>query len=174
MSPCLGYLQRNFAQMALFSPSAPPGPLNVSFRQTQAVCYIGLWYVGGNRYDSDGEVSSGTDPNYSIFAIAISMYLLLSIAAADLCGGWALALEGRGSDDFVWFTRRRIFGFCLFGTFFLLVGASIRVLFYSSIENVELILGAAAVLFVADVVSVWRGVCPSASSENVQGEYTKT
>lgn len=86
------------------------------------------------------------------------MYLLLSIAAADLCGGWALILEGRGSDDFVWLTPRRIFGVFLLGTFFALVGASIRVLFYSSVENVELVLGAAAVLFIADVVSLWRHV----------------
>ena len=119
------------------------------------MCYAGLWYVGGNRYDSDGEVSSSeTDPDYSIFAIAVSMYLLVSIAAADLCGGWALVLEGRGSDDFAWFTPRRVFGVSLIVVFVLLVGASIRVLFYSSIENVELVLGAAAVLFVADVVRV--------------------
>lgn len=102
------------------------------------------------------------------------MYLLLSIAAADLCGGWALALEGRGSGDFAWFTRRRVFGVSLIVVFVLLVGASIRVLFYSSIENVELVLGAAAVLFVADVVSVGREESTSVMEIGVQGEFRVT
>eukprot|EP00752_Nemacystus_decipiens_P011483 g10195.t1 len=109
---------------------------------TQAVLYSGLWYVGGNRYDPD---DAGSSPEYSIFAVAGSMYLMLSIPAADLCGGCALVLEQKG------WTWRRAFGVCLVGTFLLLVGASIRVLFYSSIENVELVLGSAAVLFIADV-----------------------
>ena len=81
------------------------------------------------------------------------MYLLLSIAAADLCGSCALIFEGWYLDNFVWFTWKRVFGAFMLGTFFLLVGASIRVLFYTSVENVELVLGAAAVLFIADVVS---------------------
>lgn len=41
----------------------------------------------------------------------------------------------------------------LLGTFITLLGASIRVLFYSSFENADLVIGAAAVLFIADVVS---------------------
>lgn len=49
--------------------------------------------------------------------------------------------------------RRRIFGFALLATFLTLVGASIRVLFQLSFENVEVVIGAATVLFVADVVS---------------------
>lgn len=81
------------------------------------------------------------------------MYLLLSIAAADLWGGLALVLERRGSGDFVLLTPRRIFGACLLLTFGTLIGASTRVLFYSSSEDVHLVLEAAAVLFIADVVS---------------------
>ncbi|CAM9467011.1 unnamed protein product [Ectocarpus fasciculatus] len=63
----------------------------------------------------------------------------------------ALVLEGRGSGNFVWRSRRRFFGACLLVTFGSLVVASTRVLFYSSFENVDLLLSAAAVLFVADV-----------------------
>lgn len=80
------------------------------------------------------------------------MYLLLSIAAADLWAGCALLKEGRGSGGNS-FRGRKVFGLCLVGTFVTLIGASIRVLFYSSFENVELVIGAAAVLFIADVVS---------------------
>ena len=80
------------------------------------------------------------------------MYLILSIAAADVWCGCALIFEGRGSGFFL-FTRRRVFGVFLLATFILLVGASIRVLFYSADQDVQLVLGAAAVLFIADVVS---------------------
>lgn len=100
-------------------------------------------------------VKVGADgiPDYSILAIAGAMYLLLSIAAADLWAGCALFVEGRGSGG-NWFWRRKAFGVCLVGTFMALIGASIRVLFYSSYEDVEWVLGAAAVLFIADVVSL--------------------
>ncbi|CAB1100999.1 unnamed protein product [Ectocarpus sp. CCAP 1310/34] len=115
-----------------------------------AICYAGLWYVGGNQF-TEGDTSSET-VDYSILAIAVSMYLLLSIAVADLCGGSALVVEGRGSgDDFVWFTGRRLFGVFLVVTFLTLIGASVRVLFFSSQDNVTLVIGAAAVLFIADV-----------------------
>lgn len=86
-------------------------------------------------------------------AISVAMYLLVSIVAADLWGGLALVLEGRGSSEgFTWLTARRVYGACLLTTFGALVGASTRVLFYSSFENVDWVLGAAAVLFIADVV----------------------
>ncbi|CAN0359830.1 unnamed protein product [Ectocarpus sp. 12 AP-2014] len=117
---------------------------------TQAICYAGLWYVGGNKF-TESDTSSET-VDYSILAIAVSMYLLLSIAVADLCGGCALVVEGRGSgDEFVWFTGRRLFGVFLVVTFLTLIGASVRVLFFSSEDNVNLVIGAAAVLFIADV-----------------------
>lgn len=105
-------------------------------------------FAGGVNVSTEGA------PDYSILAIAGAMYLLITIAAADLWAGCALCVEGRGSGG-SWFWRRKAFGVCLVGTFIALIGASIRVLFYSSFENLELVLGAAAVLFVADVVS-WQ------------------
>lgn len=109
-------------------------------------------------------VAPSSDPedvrDYSIFAASGSMYLLLSIAATDLWACLALIFEGRSPYSaagrpgaaFVWMTRRRAFGFALLGTFLTLVGASIRVLFQLSFENVDVVIGAATVLFVADVV----------------------
>ncbi|CAM9740104.1 unnamed protein product [Pylaiella littoralis] len=94
------------------------------------------------------------------------MYLLLSIAAADLWSGIALVLEGRGSGNFVWFQPRRIFGVCLLITFGALLVASMRVLFSSSFENADLVLGAAAVLFIADIDE--KGMVPLS---NVGGEW---
>lgn len=140
--------------------------LHPSFRRvlfiskSQAVCYAGLWAITGNQPPTQSQTSSIDDAydsdgsrDYSILAIAGAMYLLLTIVAADLWGGCALCLEGLGSEDFAWCTRRRAFGACLLGTFVALIGASVRVLFYSSFENMELVIGAAAVLFIAHVVS---------------------
>ena len=141
-----------FAPIALLPPNStstlysPP----FDFRyKTQAVCYVGLWYVSGNHPPADGE-DSGEEENpsntsdaaehnspsetpfeYSILAIAGAMYLILSIEAADVWNGAALIVEGRG-PGFVLFTRRRIFGVFLLATFCTLLGASIRELFYSS------------------------------------------
>lgn len=165
-------------QLALHAPSIDTvltPACDCAFPQTQGVCYAGLWHVSGNQPyiednseiqpSLDGQSSSGTgsfaesgtssdsDPDYSIVAVAGAMYLLLTIAAADVWGGLALCLEGRGSGRFKFFTQRRAFGVLLVGTFIALIGASIRVLFYSSFENVDLVIGAATVLFVADVVS---------------------
>lgn len=139
-----------------------PAPLIVRLRlwQTQLLCYIALWAVTGDEPLLGSTLSSGSqaspsqnEADYSILAISVAMYLLLSIAAADLWGGLALVLEGRGSGQFIWLSSRRMFGACLLITFGVLVGASTRVLFYSSFENVDWVLGAAAVLFIADVVS---------------------
>lgn len=118
------------------------------------MCYAGLWYASGNQPDQhilENERSSETTGGYSILAITGAMYLILSIAAADVWCGCALIAEGRDSG-FVLFTRRRLFGVLLLATFLALVGASIRVLFYSANEDVQLVIGAAAVLFITDVV----------------------
>lgn len=126
--------------------------------KTQATCYAGLWYVSGSQPRVDSQlpsvdaVNTEESPTFSILAISGAMYLLLSIAAADLWAGCALCKEGRDSGGNR-FRGRKVFGVCLVGTFVTLIGASIRVLFYSSLENVELVIGAAAVLFIADVVS---------------------
>eukprot|EP00752_Nemacystus_decipiens_P003893 g3575.t1 len=136
---------------------------------TQFLCYVELWVVSGDRTFRDDPLSPGSDEatsssfydaaDYSIVAISVAMYLVLSIVAADLWGGLALVLEGRGpSDNFTWFTSRRLYGACLLTTFGALVGASTRVLFYSSFENVDWVLGAAAVLFIADVDEKAMGV----------------
>ena len=119
------------------------------------MCYAGLWYASGNQPDQyfpENDSASETTADYSILAIGGAMYLILSTAAADLWCGCALIVEGRGSG-FILFTQRRVFGVLLLTTFLMLVGASIRVLFYSAYEDVQLVIGAAAVLFIADVVS---------------------
>ena len=128
----------------------------VTFPKTQAVCYLGLWVVSGNHPPEESQDAGHFEGSndFSILAVSGAMYLLLSIAAADLWGGSALVLEKRGSrTSRPWFWWRKAFGLFLLGTFVTLIGASIRVLFYSSYENVELVIGAAAVLFIADVVS---------------------
>lgn len=112
--------------------------------QTQAMCYIELFMVSAGQRSSDIR-------RYSIVAVAVAVYLMFSIAGADLWGGLGLVLEGRGSGG-DWFWRRKIFGGFLLSTFFMLVAASTRVLFYSSFEDFEVVIGAAAVLFIADVV----------------------
>ena len=137
----------------------PPSSLNAFLQclhasKTQAVCYAGLWHVSGNPSSADGDDDSTEGgPDYTIVAIAGAMYLLLTIAAVDLWGGCALCLEGVGSERFVLLTQRRAFGLCLLGTFVALIGASIRVLLNSSFKNADIVIGAAAVLFIADVVS---------------------
>lgn len=102
--------------------------------------------------DGMNERSSEPLADYSIMAIAGAMYLILSMGAADVWSSCALIVEGRG-PAFVLLTRRRLFGVFLLATFSALIGASIRVLFFSSGHNVQLVIGAAAVLFIADVVS---------------------
>lgn len=94
---------------------------------------------------------NNTGRKYSIVAVAVAMYLMLSMAAADLWGGVALVLESHDSGG-GWYWRRKVFGVFLLSTFIMLVAASTRVLFYSSFEDFEVVIGAAAVLFIADVV----------------------
>lgn len=127
------------------------------------MCYAGLWYVSGNKPPTESQSTAVDDataeenPDYAILAIAGAMYLLLSIAAVDLWAGCALLKEG-GCSGGTWFWERKAFGACLLATFIALIGASIRVLFYSSFENADLVIGAAAVLFIADVVSLSTAV----------------
>lgn len=117
------------------------------------MCYIGLYNVSRKRAPNDeNDANAEESPDFSILAIAGAMFLLLSIAAADLWASFALCLEGRGSRGMLWFVGRKVFGGCLMCTFYWLIAASIQVLFYSSFENAEMVLGAAAVLFIADVV----------------------
>lgn len=107
-----------------------------------------LCLFSGNQF-----VTGDDSPSYSIVAVAAAVYLMLSIAAADLCGGWALVMEAEPPSRRAWFKARKAFGIGLLLTFSMMVVASTRVLFYSSFENMEVVIGAATVLFIADVVS---------------------
>ena len=135
------------------------------------MCYAGLCYVSGNRPSTaDVATSAQESPDFSILAIAGAMFLLLFIAAADLWAGVALCIEGRGSGG-GWFWQRKAFGVLLLGTFVALVGSSVRVLFYSSFENFELVIGAAAVLFIADVVSIKQRLCVHTCRRTMRLEF---
>ena len=151
---------------ALRCASFPP------FRQTQMACYIELILVSSGKPQQD--LSSTTEGSYSIVSVAVAMYLMTSIAAVDLTAGIALLIERRtirsvrqrGANESVqemngvrWL-QRKVVGLTLISSFGLLAAASITVLFKSSFEDVDLVVGAAAVLFIADVVSakcfLWR------------------
>lgn len=127
--------------------------------QTQTLCYIELFLVSQSQPSSESDQttsSNDTGRKYTIVAVAVAMYLMLSIAAADLWGGFALVMERRDSGG-GWYWRRKVFGVFLLSTFVMLVAASTRVLFYSSFEDFEVVIGAAAVLFIADVVRFASG-----------------
>lgn len=94
-------------------------------------------------------------------SVAAAMYLMMSIAAADLGAGIALLFEARTKTAKteivqlmnIWrWVQRKMFGLMLLLSFVLLATASVRVLFRSSLEDVDVVVGAAAVLFIADVV----------------------
>lgn len=127
----------------------------------------------GSSLSSGSQASSANDtPDHSIVAIAVAMYLLLSIAAADLWGGLALVLEGRGSGHFIWFASRRVYGTCLLITFGALVGASTRVLLYSSFQDAGWVLGAAAIIFITDRCGeIWFETFPARATCLVQMDF---
>lgn len=109
-----------------------------------------------------GEAGADSVGKYSVFAVAAAMYLLLSIAAADLFGSVVLLGETRTSTGSGggWrgvlcgqWVQRKFFGAVLLASFLLLILSSASVLFYTSVEDVALVIGAASVLFIADVVS---------------------
>jgi len=128
------------------------------------MCYIQLIVVSSTaRSDLSSTSPSTIRGSYSLVSVAAAMYLMTSIAAADLGAGIALLSEVsteittsesgfQGRNRWRW-VQRKMFGLTLLLSFVLLATASIRVLFYSSLEDVDLVVGAAAVLFIADVVS---------------------
>ena len=142
------------------------------FRQTQMACYIRLILVSRGKPQQD--ISATTEGRYSIVSVAVAMYLMASIAAVDLTAGIALLIERRTISSVrqrganvsvqemngVRWLQRKVVGLTLISSFGLLAAASITVLFKSSFEDVDLVVGAAAVLFIADVVSdkcfLWR------------------
>lgn len=94
--------------------------------------------------------SSGLDNlgHYSVVTVAIAVYLMITISAADLWVAVALLLESRVER----FWQRKAFGAALLVSFAGLMISWTSVL-YSSLEDVSLLIGAAAVLFIDDVVS---------------------
>lgn len=113
----------------------------------------------GNSTDPDGSAQSDDSVNFNFFAIAGAMFLLVSIAGADLLVPIELLCRDWERTPHWW--KRRFFGVAMLFNFGLLVYSSMLVLFFSSDGNVELVVGAAAVLFIADIVSflVFPGHC---------------
>lgn len=102
---------------------------------TQIMSYLAL------VLNSDDPEEGGS---YSIFSVGLAMYLMVVIAAPDIRAGYTLLSFGRSA-------LRRTFGACLLCSMFLLVYASMRVLFAEASGNAELVIGAATVLFITDV-----------------------
>ena len=101
--------------------------------------YAVLRYVSGNQPDwsfLENEVAPEATADYSILAIAGAVYLILSIAAADVWRGCTLIVEGPRSG-LILFTRRSVVGVLLLAPLLTLVGASIWLLFYSAREDVQ-------------------------------------
>ena len=95
--------------------------------QTQILCYLQLILVS---YGDDSSSSSSTeDGSYSLISVAAAMYLMTSIAAADLGAGIALISEARMDMATKRWVQRKMLGFML------LAAASIRVLFKTSSED---------------------------------------
>lgn len=94
--------ERSYPHLVLLSLSPPHLFSRVIVPKTQAIVYVGLWIVSGDQPpvespeegQDDGSTEGSND--CSFLAVAGTMYLLLSIAAADLWGGSALLLEERG------------------------------------------------------------------------------
>lgn len=85
------------------------------------------------------------EAKYCIHSVALAMFLMMSTLSADTRGACALLFWGRS-------VAQRIFGASLLLGTVLLVIASMRVLFMDAKNNAELVIGAATVLFIEDVV----------------------
>ena len=103
--------------------------------QVQIAGYIVLLWAVNSSEKRQGE--------YSVLSITVAMYLNISIASPDLWASFALITANRGC---------RAFGIALLTSFVMLFVSSTRLLFSTSGNNVDLIIGAAAVLFIADMV----------------------
>ena len=146
------------------------------FWQIQMSCYTQvIWassskpqeFISSVELSDNLSTSSAIEGNYSIVSVAVAMYLMTSFAAMDLSAGIALLIEGRtihsvhqrGANasvqemNGVRWLQRKVVGLTLVSSFGLLAAASITVLVKTSSEDVDLVIGAAAVLFIADVVS---------------------
>lgn len=112
-------------------------------------------YFGLSIYASSRKHEEGQD--FAVLAIAGAMGVLLSTAGPDLQVGVGLCLEGTQNNLQNWFWPRKVFGFIVVVNFVLVVKSSVLVLFSSSFGNMEFVVGAASVLFIADVVSLSVG-----------------
>ena len=100
------------------------------------------------------------ETEYSIFAIALAMYLMVSIAAPDVRAGYVLLFWGKS-------VAHRIFGATLLCSFTLLTVASMKVMFADATDNAELVVDAAVILFVTEMVSI-PDSCAGAFSVSVR------
>ena len=91
------------------------------------------------------EASYGEPVSYAISSIAVAIFLVVTFAGADLRGSVALLLT--------WDRYNMVLGLAIFASFALLVLASISALFFLGGDDVSFIVGAAAVLFISDLVS---------------------
>lgn len=89
----------------------------------------------------------GDQVSYTILSVTLAMFLMVSIASPDARAAYALLFGGERLFN-------RVFGFALLLSFCLLIGASMKVLFASSGDSAEFVIGATTILFIADLVSL--------------------
>ena len=99
------------------------------------------------------EAFYGKPVSYAISSIAVAVFLVVAFAGADLRGSWAL-VQTRGVYNVT-------LGLTIFASFVLVVMSSMSALFFLANDDVSFIVGAAAVLFISDLVSTALTVCPS-------------
>ena len=102
-----------------------------------------------SAYTSDGatliNTRHSTEPvSYALYSISAAVYLVLTFAAGDLRTSLAL-LQTRTLYNM-------ILGVAILASFVLLVLASLSILFFLANDNASFIVGAAAVLFISDLV----------------------
>lgn len=85
------------------------------------------------------------EATYSIHSVALAMFLMISTSSGDIRAAYTLLVWGSS-------LAQRLFGAMLVVSVSLLVVASMKVLFMDASNNAELVIGAATVLFIADVV----------------------
>lgn len=83
--------------------------------------------------------------DYSIFSVTLAMFLVGSVSASDVRAGFTMVF---------WSTSmvHRVFGLLILGSASLLVVATLMVLFASDDDAAEMVIDAANVLFLAEVV----------------------
>ena len=105
------------------------------------------------------EASYGDPVSYTISSIAVAIFLVVTFAGADFRGSVALL-----------FTLDRynmVLGLVILASFVLLVISSISALFFLGGHDVSFIVGAAAVLFISDLVSRLSTPCYAESLTRV-------